>query len=277
MNKLTVAVAQTACSADIQKNYQKAERMITEATEKGAQLIVFPEYMNFIGNDTPESIESIPDGEACRRMAAAAKKNRIWVHLGSIKETANDKPYNTSVLFDPDGNIQGIYRKLHLCDMQSTKNTPQNKESDRNSKGDQIVVADTPMGKIGMSICYDIRFPEQFRLMSEKGAKIICHPACFGATTGSAHWEILLRSTAIVNHCYILAANHCGKKANGKPAWGHSVIVDPWGTVIAQAGFDQEALLVADIDLDLCDDLRNRLGSMANRRTDIYTLLKNNT
>lgn len=276
MNKLTVAVAQTACSDDMQKNYATAERMIAEAAEKGAKLIVFPEYMNFVGASDPAYYESIPDGEACCRMSQAAKKHNIWVHFGTIKEKNDDKPYNTAVLFDPEGNIKATYRKLHLCDMQGSKDSAPNRESDRNSKGDKIVVADTALGKIGMSICYDIRFPEQFRLMSEIGAKIICHPACFGMNTGAAHWEVLLRSTAIVNHCYILAANHCGiKQAGGNPLWGHSMIIDPWGTVLAQAGVEQETVIIADIDLDYCDELRNRLGSMNNRRTDIYTLSEN--
>lgn len=272
MNKFTVAVAQTVCCDDVQANYAKAEELIAEAAEKGAKLIVFPENMNYVGPVDPSKQEDVPGGEGCQRMAAAAKKHNIWVNLGSIKERTDEKPYNTSVLFTPEGEVQAIYRKLHLCDMQGSQHSKPVRESDSVRKGDQIVVTDIGNCKIGMSICYDMRFPEQFRIMSEKGAQIICDPACFSMVTGSAHWEILLRSIAVFSHCYVLASNHCGKKNNTSPMWGHSMIIDPWGNVIAQADWEREALLVAEIDLDICDDLRNRLGCMANRRNDIYRL-----
>ncbi len=276
MNLLTVAVAQMFALDDMQKNYVRAEEMVAEAAAKGARLVVFPEVMNYVGTPTPDSFESIPDGEACRRMSAAAKKHTMWVHLGSIREKSeNGKPYNTSVLFSPDGEINAVYRKLHLSDMQTRPGKPAALESDRNSRGDRIVVADTDLGKIGMSICYDLRFPEMYRLMSERGARIVCHPSSFSATTGAAHWEILLRSIAVLNHCYVLASNHCGTKPNGGALWGHSMIIDPWGTVIAEAGREREALLVADIDLDYCEELKGRLGCMTNRRPDIYTLKEN--
>ncbi len=272
MNKMIVAVAQTLCCEDVQKNYAKAEEMIAEAAQKGAKLIVFPENMNYVGPADPSKEESIPDGEGCRRMAAAAKKYGLWVNLGSIKERSDTKPYNTSVLFTPDGQVQAIYRKLHLCDMQGDPNSQPARESDRVRKGDRIVVTNIGNCKVGMSICYDMRFPEQFRIMSQKGAQLICHPSCFSMVTGSAHWEILLRSIAVYSHCYVLASNHCSKKPGGGPLWGHSMIIDPWGNVVAQADWEREALLIAEIDLDVCDDLRNRLGCMTNRRTDIYRL-----
>ena len=276
MALLTVAVAQTFALDDMQKNYARAEEMVAEAAAKGARLIVFPEVMNYVGEPTSDSFENIPDGEACRRMSAAAKRHTMWVHFGSIREKNGEgKPYNTSVLFSPDGEINAIYRKLHLSDMQTKPNKPMVRESDRISSGDRIVVTDTELGKIGMSICYDLRFPEMYRLMSERGARIICHPACFNATTGAAHLEILLRSIAVLNHCYVLASNHCGAKPNGSLLWGHSMIIDPWGTVLAEAGQEREALLVADIDLDYCEELKGRLGCMTNRRPDVYTLKEN--
>ena len=278
MNRLTVAVAQTYCLDDMKASYDRAEEMIAEASVKGAKLIVFPEVMNYVGEPTRDSFERIPDGECIRRLSAAAKNNNIWVNIGSIREINPEdpegKPFNTSALISPDGEIKAMYRKLHLSDMQTAPNKPPVLESERINKGDKIVVADTELGKIGMSICYDLRFPEMYRIMSEKGAKIICHPSCFNDTTGAAHWEVLLRSIAILNHCYVLASNHCGKKPHGShpKVWGHSMIIDPWGTVIAEAGQEREALLVAEIDLDYCDELRGRLGCMTNRREDIYKL-----
>lgn len=272
MSKMTVAVAQTLCSDDVQANYEKAERMIAEAGQKGAQLIVFPENMNYVGAADPTKEEAVPDGEGCRRMAAAAKKYGMWVNLGSIKECSDDKPYNTSVLFTPEGEVQATYRKIHLCDMQGDPSSSPARESDHVRKGNEIVVTDIGTCKVGMSICYDMRFPEQFRIMSEKGAQLILHPSCFSMVTGSAHWEILLRSIAVTCHCYVLACNHCGKRPSGSALWGHSMIIDPWGSIITQAGWEKEALLVAEIDLDLCDEMRNRLGCMPNRRTDLYRL-----
>lgn len=272
MNKVRVAVAQTFCLNDVDANYRRAEEMIADAAEQGVRLIVFPEVMNYVGEVDQSTFENVPDGEACRRMSAAAKKYNMWVNFGSIKEKSEDKPYNTSVLFSPDGEIKAIYRKLHLSDMQTGPKAKPVLESDRVSRGAEIVVADTDFAKVGISICYDMRFPEMYRIMSEKGAKIICHPACFSAVTGPAHWEVLLRSIAILNHCYILASDHCGSKPDGRRVWGHSMIIDPWGTVIAEAGQEREALLVSDIDLDYCDELRGRLGCMNNRRLDIYSL-----
>lgn len=277
MNKFKVAVAQTACCDDMEKNYLGAERMIAEAAEQGALLIVFPEVMNYVGVPDKKSYERIPEGECCRRLSAAAKQHGIWVNIGSIREInpedPDGKPYNTSVLFSPKGELVAKYRKLHLSDMQVSRDKAPVLESDRIAPGNEIVVADTDLGKIGMSICYDLRFPEMYRLMSEKGARIICHPSSFSATTGAAHWEILLRSIAVLNHCYVLASNHCGARADGTAKkWGHSMIIDPWGTVIAEAGFDREALLISEIDLDYCDDLQGRLGCMNNRRGDIYSL-----
>lgn len=272
MNLVRVAVAQTLCCADKQKNYARVEEMLAEAAEKGVQLIVFPEGMNYIGPTDPATWETIPDGEACRRMAAAARKYRMWINFGSIKEKNEGKPYNTSVLFTPEGEVQAVYRKLHLCDMNGDRTSQPTRESDSVEKGNKIVVTDIGKCKVGMSICYDMRFPELFRIMSEKGAQIICHPSNFSMLTGAAHWEILLRSIAVTSHCYVLASNHCGQNAKGSKMWGHSMIIDPWGNVVAQAGFDREALIVADIDLDYCEDLRVRLGCMSNRRTDIYRL-----
>jgi predicted amidohydrolase len=276
MSKVTVAVGQMACYNDMEAAYAKAEEMIAEAAQKGARLIVLPEMMNYVGKPNPDSFEFVPQGICCTRMAAAAKKHNIWVNLGSIHELDPEdpegKPYNTSVIFSPEGVMAGKYRKLHLSDMQASPEKPISRESDRIKAGDRIVTVDTEFARVGMSICYDLRFPEMFRLMSEAGAKIVCLPACFNSTTGAAHWEVLLRSIAVLNHCYVLASNHCGKKYNGNGVWGHSMIIDPWGTPVALAGQEREALLLAEIDLDYCEELRGRLGCMTNRRPDIYRL-----
>ena len=278
MGTVTVAVGQMACYTDIAAACDRAEELIAEAAAKGASLIVLPEVMNYVGDPNPDSFEFIPQGRTSLSMAAAAKKYNIWVHLGSIRERDPEdpegKPYNTSVVFSPEGEMVAKYRKLHLSDMQGSPDKPMVRESDRNNAGSQIVTVDTDFAKLGLAICYDLRFPEMFRLMSEAGAKIVCLPACFNSVTGAAHWEVLLRSIAVLNHCYVLASNHCGKKYNGNSVWGHSMIIDPWGTPLTMAAQEREALLVAEIDLDYCDELRGRLGCMTNRRSDVYRLEK---
>ncbi len=273
MAPFTVAVAQMTTVSHKQKNLAKAEAMIAEAAQKGAKLIVFPEEMHYMGPYSPDVREEVPDGESCRRLSEAAKKHGIWVHTGTMKETGPDpyKSYNTSILFSPAGEMAAKYRKIHLCDIIGSPGVV-NRESDRRMAGDQVVVADTELGKIGLAICYDIRFPELFRLMALQGAQIICLPACFLAATGPDHWEVLLRATAIQNHCYILASDQGGVRENGTRNWGHSMIIDPWGTVIARTGPEQEALLLAQIDLDYATELNERLGSIHNRREDVYQL-----
>ncbi len=272
MKPLTVAVAQLCSGEDKEANLQKAETYIRQAAQKGAKLIVFPEWMNYIGSThNPSTWEPVPGGESCQRMANAAKKNCIWVHMGTVLETVDgsEKAYNTSALFSPMGNVVATYRKTHLCDIMDTPQTVI-RESDTTTPGDEIVTVKTELGHIGMSICYDVRFPELYRKMALEGAEILCHPACFGCTTGSAHWELLVRSMALHTGSYVLAAGQCGNRPNGISKWGHSMIVDPWGTVIAQAGQEQEALLVADIHLDDVKQIRERLGMLHNRRVEIY-------
>lgn len=273
MDKFTVAVAQMRTVSDKQKNYEKAEEMIAQAAAKGAQLIIFPEDMHYIGPYSPDIREQIPGGECCQRLGACAKKHKIWVHCGSIKEVSPDpyKAYNTSILFSSQGEPVSIYRKIHLCDITGAPGVVV-RESEKKLPGNEIVVADTELGKIGMAICYDIRFPELFRLLALQGARIICNPACFLSTTGPAHWEPLLRAAAIHNNCYILAPDQCGTREDGTLNWGHSMIIDPWGTVIAEAGQEKETLLLAEIDLGYADELKGRLGSLTNRREDIYSL-----
>ncbi|MBE6781959.1 MAG: carbon-nitrogen hydrolase family protein [Ruminococcaceae bacterium] len=273
MGKITVAVAQMASSNIKSKNYEKAEKFIIEAKQKGAKVIVFPENFNYLGKYTPDIREKIPDGEFYKTMSALAKQHNIWTLAGAVKEISEDKfkAYNTSVLFSPDGEAVAKYRKIHLCDMQSEPNTLTT-ESKTVIAGNQVVAVGTDIGKIGLSICYDIRFPELFRLLTLSGAQIICIPACFGITTGSAHWEILIRSIAVSGSCYVLASNQCSTAKNKEIYWGNSMIVDPWGTVIARADQEREALITGEIDLDYANTLKNRLGSLTNRRQDVYRL-----
>ena len=275
MNKFTVAVAQMCTVSNKQVNYEKAEAFIAEAANKGAQLIVLPEDMHYIGPYSPDIREDIPGGEAFCRLSAAAKRHGIWVHSGTIKETSPDpyKAYNTAMLFSPDGTLSCTYRKMHLCDIVGGPGMTV-QESDKKLAGDELVTAQTDLGCIGMATCYDIRFPEMIRLLALQGAQILCIPACFLNATGSAHWEVLLRAAAIHNSCYVLAADQCGTRESGTVNWGHSMIIDPWGTVIAHADQEKEGLIFAEIDLAYTQELKDRLGSFHNRREDIYSLTR---
>ena len=200
---------------------------------------------------------------------AKAKEHKMYIHSGSFCKAVEgeNRAYNTSVIIDPEGKIIGEYHKLHPFDITMPDGTV-NKESDRIRPGDEIVVTDTALGKLGMSICYDIRFPELYRIMTLEGAQVIFTPASFTMATGKEHWECILRTRAIENACYIVAADQIGQKHEFL-AYGHSMVIDPWGTIIAKAR-DEAGMFYADIDLDYEDKIRQKVPVLKNRRSDIY-------
>lgn len=200
---------------------------------------------------------------------AKAKEHKMYIHSGSFCKAVEgeNRAYNTSVIIDSEGKIIGEYHKLHPFDITMPDGTV-NKESDRIRPGDEIVVTDTALGKLGMSICYDIRFPELYRIMTLEGAQVIFTPASFTMATGKEHWECILRTRAIENACYIVAADQIGQKHEFL-AYGYSMVIDPWGTVIAKAR-DEAGMFYADIDLDYEDKIRQKVPVLKNRRADIY-------
>ena len=274
MRKYKIAVLQIDSKADLQENLEKISKMIDEAVLNGATFISLPENMHQMTNIKEEmSIEDIP-GYAIGYMAEIAMKHNIWIHCGSIKEyNANGKTFNTTVILDPKGKIVGKYRKLHLFDV-DLKESGSFRESDKNSNGTDIVNVETEMGNLGLTICYDIRFPELYRLLTLNGAEVIFVPANFTSTTGKAHWETLLRARAIENGVYIVASAQIGQKHN-MLAYGHSMIVDPWGEVISVAE-DEETIIYGEIDLDHIYEIREKMPCLKNRRTEVYTLSANN-
>lgn len=228
-----------------------------------------PETSNVITTLATEASEIIP-GPTTSRLSALARRHELWLHSGSQWEkNPGGRPWNTTVLFNPDGEIVAKYRKLHLFDVVVSQNLTVN-ESDITSPGEEIVLARTSLGRLGLAICYDLRFPELFRLLALAGADVIFVPANFTAATGRAHWESLLRARAIENGCYILAAAQCGLKPQYQ-AHGHSLILNPWGEIIAGAQ-DQEELITADINLEEVAQARQKIPNLANRREDIYNL-----
>ena len=263
-----------ACQMDSQNNKQAnlriAGEMIAEYAAQGAEIIAFPETVNFMGKGYRHQAEPVP-GPTTDFFCEQAAKHKVWIVSGSFpEEQENGKPYNTLILADPEGNIRCRYRKLHMFDVE-VENTPSYKESDHNTAGNEIVLVDTELGRLGFAICYDLRFGEMFRIMALQGAQVIFLPASFTMNTGKDHWETLLRARAIENGVYIVAPNQMGKKTN-MLAYGKSMIIDPWGDVIARDS-DKTGSILAEIDLDYLERVRRQIPSLENRRRDMYEVM----
>ena len=271
MTKFIAAAIQMDTQADKKLNLQNAVKGIEEAVGRGAKLIALPETMNYIGRDELKQAELIPGGPTFNILAEQAKKYGVWLHGGSIYETKprDNRPYNATMLISPEGCLVAKYRKLHPFDV-IIINGPFNKESDRICPGNEIVTVDTvEVGHLGLSICYDIRFPEIYRLMAMAGAQVLLAPSNFTINTGRDHWEILLRTRALENECYMIAPAQCGIKPNFK-ANGNAMIIDPWGRILARASTDKPEVITAEIDLDYVKSVRQQLFTLANRRPDVY-------
>lgn len=272
LRKYKIAVVQLDSQNDKGENLKTACRYIDEAAAEGAKLVSFPEVMNLCGENVGEGggHETIP-GYTTEILMSKAKEHGIYIHSGSFCEKipGEERAYNTSVIIDPEGKIIARYRKLHTFDVTLPDGTVCD-ESARVHPGDEIVTVDTALGKLGMSICYDIRFPELYRIMALEGAQVIFTPASFTMPTGKDHWEPILRTRAIENGCYIVSPGQIGKKVRFT-AYGNSMVVDPWGTVVSRAR-DTVGIIYAEIDLDYEDAIRAKIPSLANRRADVYDL-----
>ncbi len=271
-NHLRAAVIQMNTQHDKEANVARSEQLIDQAAERGAQLAALPEYVAFLGpnEDHATVAESIP-GPTTERYATKARQHGMYILGGSIHEKSDDptKFYNTSVLFGPSGDILARYRKIHLFDIDITDNVSAN-ESATILPGNDVVTAEVAGHVAGLSICYDLRFPELYRLLALAGAEILFVPAAFTMFTGKDHWLVLLRARAIENQAYVIAPGQVGThQPNNSQCYGHSAIIDPWGTVIAQAS-DTEGVIVADLDFDYLTRLRRQLPSLANRRPAAY-------
>ena len=266
--KYQIAVAQIDTQSNLDANLDKIREMTAQAGAAKARLIAFPENAEYIGPNLAEHAHPLV-GEVSQFFQDIAVKHNIYVQCGSITEI-NDYglPYNSSLLFSNWGRLIAKYHKIHMFDLDSGEMRVQ--ESRRNEAGDEIVLCQTRIARMGMTICYDLRFPELFRILAQEGAQVVFVPSNFTYDTGKAHWETLLRARAIENSCYIVAANQCGQKPKYR-AYGHSMVIDPWGEVIAEAG-EGEELLFAEIDTEKIEEVRRRLPSFSNRRTDVYDL-----
>ena len=270
MRKYLAAAIQLDSQEDKKENLKAVASFIDEAAGRGAKLVGLPECMAYCGREegVRESAEAI-GGETTQLLCEKAKKHGIWLQGGSINEKVEGEKrvYNTTIFVNPKGEVAALYRKVHMFDVEVTSG-PSYKESNAILPGNEIVVADTDLGKIGLSICYDIRFPELYRIMVDKGAQLFFASAAFTLFTGRDHWEPILRVRAIENATYMIAPGQMGKKTTLQMQ-GKSIIIDPWGNVVAKAS-DYPGVIVAEIDLDHVDDARKQIPSLKNRRVDVY-------
>jgi predicted amidohydrolase len=268
---LRVAAVQLTSSAEKAANLASADRLTRAAAADGAKLIVLPEKWTAIGSVEDLRAASEPlDGPAIEWARAIARELGIDLVAGSITERVEgqEKLANTSVHVDPRGEVKAVYRKLHMFDV-DVGGRPY-RESDLEQPGGEIVLTETADGvELGMSICYDLRFPELFRILAVRGARVIALPAAFTLATTRDHWETLVRARAIENQAFVIAANQVGAHPAGYHSGGRSMIVDPWGVVLAQAP-DRAGHIVADLDLNDQDRVRSELPSLANRRPQVY-------
>lgn len=273
LRKYMIGVVQMDTRDNYEENMEAACKYIDEAAAKGAKLVAFPEVFNYIGTE-PREPEEIPNGPTIRLMAKKAKEHGIWIHCGSISEVNpnGEKKFNTTVLLNPQGEEAARYRKLHAFDITLQDGT-ETRESDRMQIGEDIVMVDTELGKIGLAICYDIRFPELFRYMAINGCQVIFTPANFAMSTGKDHWEPILRTRAVENTCYMVAPGQIGKKRGVSQSFGASMVIDPWGIVIGRAN-EKAGVVMAEIDLDYLDKVRRDLPCLKNRRSDVYDVIK---
>lgn len=283
---LRAAVVQMNTTEDVDANVATALRLIDESAARGARLIVLPEKFHYLGDRAGVARARLRlEGALMGRFAEAARSHRVHLVAGSVWEEApgEEHTYNTSVLFAPDGRRSAYYRKIHMFDVNVGGHAY--RESDDCRGGDQIVavtIHDWASGSagggvtaaaspltLGLSVCYDLRFPELYRALVDLGAHVVTLPSAFTSTTGRDHWEVLVRARAIENQVFVVAANQYGKHGPGLESYGRSMIVDPWGLVLAQAA-DGEGIALADLDLGAVSRVRAAVPSLANRAPDAY-------
>ena len=268
---MRAAAVQLNSTDDKARNMATADRLVRDAGADGADLIVLPEKFNVLGEHEHYVAGAEPlDGPTITWARDVARELGVDLVAGSIveKREGRDKLGNTSVHVGPDGELKGVYRKIHMFDV--VVGGIEYRESASEEPGDEIVLTDAADGTpIGMTVCYDLRFPELFRILAIRGARVVTLPAAFTKVTGRAHWEILLRARAIENQAFVVAADQIGTHPPDKESFGGSMIVDPWGEVLARAP-DEECFIAANLDFARQDEVRDQLPSLANRVAGAY-------
>lgn len=266
---IKIAAVQMCSGLDVEANMAVIAREVAAAAKAGARYVLTPEVsVAYAPNRQAwsELAEPFTGNGALKQAGALAREHALYLHIGSLAIALEDGHFaNRSVLFGPEGTLIASYDKIHLFDADPPGDAPY-RESESYRAGNQAVVVDAAGFTLGMSICYDVRFPALFALLAESGAEVISVPAAFTVPTGRAHWEVLLRARAIETGSYVIAAAQGGEHENKRQTWGHSMIVDPWGTIVSEKGDDKPGILVAEIDRNRVLDARARLPTLANRR-----------
>lgn len=272
MTTIRLASCQINVVDNKQENIDSAKAMILEAVEKKADFIVLPEMFNcpYENEKFIEYSEVESESTTLRQISKLAGENNIYILAGSIPEKEGKNLYNTSYLFDKNGEIIAKHRKIHLFDI-DVEGEIYFKESDVLTAGNSFTIAETEFCKIAIGICYDIRFPELARIAALEGAKIIFYPGAFNLTTGPAHWELLFRTRALDNQLYCIGVAPALNKEANYNSFGHSIITNPWGEIKKEASYEP-ALIIEDIDLEEIEKVRNELPLLKNRRKDLYEL-----
>ncbi|KAM8921521.1 deaminated glutathione amidase [Pelodytes ibericus] len=271
-----VAVCQMTSTSDKERNFSVCSGLIQEAVSRRACMVFLPEAFDYIGSSTEETLtlaETL-EGDIIQRYTSIAKQYGVWLSLGGLHEQgpaweSDRRISNAHVILDDTGHVVSVYRKAHLFDVDLESGVSL-KESKFTIPGAELIPPiQTPAGKVGLGICYDLRFPEMSQALSQAGAEILTYPSAFTVTTGMAHWEVLLRARAIENQCYVVAAAQTGSHNPKRSSFGHALVVDPWGTVVAQCQ-EGTGLCYAEIQLPYLSRVRRNMPVQSHRRTDLY-------
>lgn len=261
-----IAAIQLSSQPDIAHNLAEISRLLADAANAGAVLALLPEMLLTLDGRQYQAIAADP--EYAGRLGELAAQSGLWLVAGAVPMPCPDddpRVRSATLVFNDKGQQVARYDKIHLFDVDVGDAQGSYRESERFAPGDELVVIDTPAGKLGLAICYDLRFPELFQQLRARGAEILSLPAAFTYTTGEAHWQVLLRARAIETQCYVLAANQCGWHDDKRRTWGHSQIIDPWGKVLAELA-DEPGIAVADTDAELLEGVRQRMPVMTHKR-----------
>ncbi|MCZ6463603.1 MAG: carbon-nitrogen hydrolase family protein [Proteobacteria bacterium] len=266
---MRVGVVQMTSSDDLAANLKAATELVESAAAQGAELVALPENFAYLRREGLRfPCAQGFDGEIVSVLSGLAREHGIWLLGGTFPEAipGDERVYNTSPLVSPTGRIAAHYRKMHLFDVDlAAEGGGDYRESDTVAPGEEVVVADTPFGPLGLSICYDLRFPELYRQMADRGARWITVPSAFTPHTGRDHWEVLLRARAIENQAFVLAPAQCGRHGPDRASYGRSLILDPWGLVLAQAT-DRPGVIVADCRPEDQDRIRRSVPALSHRK-----------
>jgi predicted amidohydrolase len=269
---MRVAAIQMNSGADVSANLELADKLLGDAAADGCTLAVLPENFALMperGRDKAKVAEEPGEGPIQAFLSEASQRHGLWIIAGSMPlvspEINADRVYGACPVYDSRGDAQAVYNKIHLFDVDLVDKQESYRESRSMYPGEDIVTVDTPCGRVGLTICYDVRFPELFRQLVDAGATVFTVPAAFTATTGKAHWHTLLRSRAIENLAYVIAPGQYGEHPDRRSTYGHSLIIDPWGRILAEAA-DGNGFVAADLDPELPATLRSEFPALANRR-----------